>query len=108
MIEEKFGVKIHKTTLGTFYREHKVSCRKPQYIYYRKQTKQEELIQEQKRVAFEIADLMMKGKQIVYVDESSFHRWLRPSRTWVYRDMAIEMPTLRGKDFCVIAGISEK
>jgi hypothetical protein len=51
---------------------------------------------------------MMKGKQIVYVDESSFHRWLRPSRTWVYRDMALEMPTLRGKDFCVIAGISEK
>jgi len=38
-------------------------------------------------VAFEIADLMMKGKQIVYIDESSFHRWLRPSKTWVYRDM---------------------
>ena len=69
---------------------------------------QDDLIQEQKKVAFEIAELMMKGKQIVYVDESSFHRWLRPSKTWVYRDMSLEMPTLRGKNFCVIAGISEK
>ena len=46
-------------------------------------------MEEQKRVAFEIADLMMKGKHIVYVDESSFHRWLVPSRTWVTRDMVL-------------------
>jgi len=44
LIEEKFGIKIHKTTLGLFYRQHKVTCRKPQYIYERKNTKYEELI----------------------------------------------------------------
>ena len=46
-------------------------------------------MEEQKRVAFEIADLMMKGKQLVDVDASSFHRWLVPSRTWVTRDMVL-------------------
>jgi transposase len=33
LIEQKYGVKIHKTSLGLFYRKHKVTCRKPQYTY---------------------------------------------------------------------------
>ena len=43
-------------------------------------------------MAFEIADLMMKGKNIVYVDESTFHRWLVPKRSWVTRDMVVSIP----------------
>ena len=107
-IEQMFGVRIHYTTLSLFYRQHRVTCRKPQYTYMRKQKKQKELIDEQKSAAFEIAELIMKGKQIVYVDESSFHRWLVPSRTWVTRDMVLQMPSSRGQSFTIIGAISEK
>ena len=103
-----YGVKIHYTTLSLFYRQHKVTCRKPQYTYLRKQKKQSELMDDQKSVAYEIAELIKKGKQIVYVDESSFHRWLLPTRTWLTRDMVLEIPSNRGKSFTVIAAISEK
>ena len=51
---------------------------------------------------------MKQGKQIIYVDESSFHRWLVPSKTWVTRDMVVQMPSNRGSSITVIAGISEK
>ena len=36
-IEQKFGIKLHYTTLSNFYRRNKVTCRKPQYQYGRKQ-----------------------------------------------------------------------
>ena len=65
-------------------------------------------MQEQKRVAFEIADLIKKGKQIVYVDESTFNHWQVPRKTWVRRDMVLQMPTSRGTSISVIAAISEK
>jgi len=35
-IEQRFGLKLHYTTLSNFYRENKVTCRKPQYQYGRK------------------------------------------------------------------------
>jgi transposase len=65
-------------------------------------------MQEQNSAAFEIAELIMKGKQVVYVDESSFHRWLVPTKTWVTREMVLQMPSSRGKSFSVIGAISEK
>ena len=83
---------IHTTTLSLFYRKHKVTFRKPQYTYRRKEKQAKNLINEQKSVAFEIVALMMKGKNIVYVDESTFHRWLVPKRSWVTRDMVVSIP----------------
>lgn len=59
-------------------------------------------------MAFEIADLIKKGKQIVYVDESTFNNWQVPRRTWVTREMVLQMPTSRGTSISVIAAISEK
>ena len=51
-IEQQFGVKLHYTTLSTFYRRNKITCRKPQYQYGRKETLQQEIIKDQKLVAF--------------------------------------------------------
>ena len=51
---------------------------------------------------------MRLGKNIVYVDESSFHRWLVPSRAWVRRDMVLEMPSSRNSSVSVIGAISER
>ena len=51
LIEKKFGVKISTVSLGVFYRDNKVTCRKPQYQYAHKEKKQANLIIEQKKVA---------------------------------------------------------
>jgi transposase len=57
-IEKRFGVKIHYTTLSNFYRRNKVSCRKPQYQYGRKEILQLEIAKDQKLVAFQMAELI--------------------------------------------------
>lgn len=49
----------------------------------------ESLILDQKRVAVEMTDLLQRGKHIIYVDESSFHRWLVPMRTYVAPGMTL-------------------
>jgi hypothetical protein len=55
-----------------------------------------------------MAELIKKGKQVIYVDESTFNHWLVPRRTWIRRDMVLQMPSLRGQSISVIAAISEK
>jgi hypothetical protein len=41
-----------------FYRKNNVRFRKPQYVYFRKEKKKEELKIEQKKVSVEIGDLI--------------------------------------------------
>jgi hypothetical protein len=101
-------VKIHYTTLSNFYRRNKVTCRKPQYQYGRKEILQQEILKDQKLVSFQMAELIQKGKQVIYVDESTFNHWLLPSKTWIRRDMVLQMPSLRGTSISGSAGISEK
>jgi len=101
-------VKIHYTTLSNFYRRNKVTCRKPQYQYGRKEIMQLEIAKDQKLVAFQMAELIKKGKQVIYVDESTFNHWLVPRKTWIRRDMVLQMPSTRGQSISVIATISEK
>ena len=60
------------------------------------------------KVAIEMTDLMQKGKHIIYVDESSFHRWLVPMRTYVAPSMTLKMPSSRGHSISVIAAISSR
>ena len=55
-----------------------------------------------------MAELIQKGKQVIYVDESTFNHWLVPRKTWIRRDMVLQMPSKRGTSISVIAGISEK
>lgn len=51
-------MKIHYTTLSNFYRRNKVTCRKPQYQYGRKEILQLEIAKDQKLVAFQMAELI--------------------------------------------------
>ena len=44
MIEQMYGLKINYTTLGSFYKKNKVTCRKPQYQYGRKEMKHQEIL----------------------------------------------------------------
>ena len=56
----------------------------------------------------QIAELMMKGKHLVYVDECTFNSWQVPSRSWTRQDTIINMPSNRGKSITIIGAISEK
>ena len=51
-------MKINYTTLNNFYRRNKVTCRKPQYQYGRKEIMQLEIAKDQKLVAFQMAELI--------------------------------------------------
>ena len=67
-----------------------------------------EIAKDQKLVAFQMAELIKKGKLVIYVDESTFNHWLVPRKTWIRREMVLQMPSLRGQSISVIAAISEK
>ena len=108
LIEQQFGVKITAHHLWHIYRRNKVRFVKPQYSYCRKEVRRDELYDEQQRVSMEIAELMARGKHLIYLDESSFHQWLVPSRAWVRKDMALKMPSTRGRSMTIIAAISER
>ena len=108
LIEQRFGVKISAHHLWEVYRRNKVRFVKPQYSYFRKEAKKDDLNEEQQRVSMEMAQLMARGKHLIYVDESSFHQWLVPSRAWLKKDMVLKMPSSRGSSMTIIGAISEK
>ena len=56
----------------------------------------------------EIAELMNAGKQVIYIDESQFHKQLLCQRVWVRKDMTLRKPDGRGKGVTVLGAISEK
>lgn len=108
LVQQKFGVKISRWLLHDLYWRHGIRFLKPQYSYNRKLAQKSDINEEQQRVSIEIAQLMSANKHIIYIDESSFHQWLVPSRAWVSKDMVLKMPSSRGKSMTIIAGISEK
>ena len=85
--EQKFGFKISTHTIKLYYNKNKISYINPLYSYQKKLTQQEELIKRQQEVALELATHIRQGKNLVYVDESTFHIQLVPSRVWVRPDM---------------------
>ena len=108
LIEQQLGVKISYNTLAEFYKRHKVRYVKPQYAYSRKMLRRQEIGDEQQRTVMEIAQLMMAGKQVIYIDESQFHKKLVSERVWVKKDMTLRKPDGRGRGVTVVGAISEK
>ena len=95
-------------TLSEIYKSRKVRYIKPQYAYNRKLRNKDEIQIHQQQTAMEIAELMKAGKQVIYIDESQFHKQLVCERVWVRRDMQIAKPDGRGRGVSVIGAISEK
>ena len=50
----------------------------------------------------------MKGRHLIYLDESTFNLWQVPTRAWVRKDSMLTMPSNRGRSMTVIAAISEQ
>lgn len=51
---------------------------------------------------------MQANKQVVYIDETTFHKQMVCSRVWCKRNMTILKPQGRGASVTVIGAISEK
>jgi hypothetical protein len=108
LIEKKFGIKIRGQTLANLYKKHKVGYIKPQYAYCRKMQKKNEIAEDQVKTVMDIAQMMHAGKQVIYIDETSFHRQQIQDRVWLKRDMTIRKPDGRGRGVTVVGAISEK
>lgn len=50
----------------------------------------------------------MEGRCIVYVDETTVHRWQLPRFIWSKKDMSFQMPESRGVSFTIIGAISKE
>ena len=68
----------------------------------------EELKARQYDVSREMAELMVQGKHLIYVDESTFNMWQVPFRSWVRSDTVLIMPSNRGRSVTVIGAISSQ
>jgi hypothetical protein len=76
-VQELFNypLKVHK--LSNLYKEHNISFSKPKLVYFSALKNRDELEVQRKSYALAIKDLISDGKPIIYVDETTFHTWLR-------------------------------
>ena len=56
----------------------------------------------------EMAQLMRAGKQLIYIDETQFHKQQLCERVKVKKSMTLRKPDGRGKGVTLIGAISEK
>ena len=56
------------------------------------------------RVAFaeRLQQLIAEKKEIVYLDETTFHTWMRKARVWQKRRSPIELPTHKHVGTCTL------
>ena len=94
--------------LSSLYKKHKIRFIKPQYTYCRKERGKAFLSAQKQETVMEITELMQTGKQVVYVDETQFHKQQLKERAWIRREMTLRKPDGRGSGVNVIGAIREK
>lgn len=108
IIELKHGVKVTGATVRKYYRKGRITYRKPQYDYHKKLACQRGLGDQQQEIAKELVTLHMEGRHVIFIDETSFHRWMTKSRAWVKTGVSLPMASSRGPSFTLIAAISSQ
>ena len=109
-MREKFDLpRFSANTLRDYYHRCKVKYRKPQFIYAQKERNLRKISDEQQAFCKKLSRLLMAGKdEIIYIDETSFHLWMQPSRCWMTKDMSLTLPTERGKSLTLIGALSAR
>jgi hypothetical protein len=49
----------------------------------------------------------MAGRTIVYIDETTFHRWQTPRKVWATPKMMVPIQPSRGKSITLIGAIEK-
>jgi hypothetical protein len=53
--------------------------------------------------------MLLENRHIIYIDETTFHLWRRPTKMWMARaHLDLIIPTKRGKSVTVIGALSNK
>jgi hypothetical protein len=79
VIRERFHVpKFSHTFLRALYKKANVKYRRPKYQYRAKMEKSFEIIQKQHEFSKSLVKMLIVGKNVVYVDETSFNLWSIP------------------------------
>ena len=86
-IEREFGVRICPRQLGRWYKGVGVHYLKPKYTYKSQKTLKEKH-GEQLEFTCELLHRMMKKQNVIYLDETSFHLWMKRARIWRWADAA--------------------
>ena len=98
-------VHISTSTLRQFYKKHKVKYLRVSYQYYQALTRGP---QQKYNFAVRLAQLRDRNEIVVYLDEASFHLWLKKTHTWTRADRPVRI--LLGQNRCngvtVIGAIS--
>jgi hypothetical protein len=99
------GVMIKPTTLRDFYLKHNIRNRVVGFKYQQSVNRAKTPVL---TFSLFLARLIQERKPIVYFDESSFHMWMRSTRTWTTPDCAVKWshPKFRGTGVTVFGAIS--
>ena len=85
IIQRHWGVKISRSSLRNLYIANGIFYRHSQQIYRAALKNQPRLDSERKEFAQMLATLIVQNKNIIYIDESSFHSWINSTKSWSRR-----------------------
>ena len=104
-MEKDLDVSIKPNTLRDFYVKHNIKNRVVGFRYQQSQNRSEKPMM---TFSLYLARLVQEKKPVVYFDESSFHMWMRSTRTWTTPDCAVKWshPKFRGTGVTVFGAIS--
>ena len=95
LLRNLHGVRIAVSTLKDFYKRHKVKYLRVSYQYYQAQAVPPQL---RYNFAARLAELRDKNRILIYIDEASFHLWLKKTHTWTKAERPVRI--VLGQDRC--------
>jgi transposase len=103
-LRQHYGVDIGWWALRYFYRKHGVRNLSTNFAYRQSLAADPADV---RAFAVRLAELVDSREPLVYFDESSFHMWLRRSRTWMFPSdpVPIVLNQLRGENVTVYGAI---
>ena len=95
LLRANHNVHIGDSTLKDFYKKHKVKYLRVSYQYHQGLAVSPEL---RYNFAVRLAELRDKNQILIYIDEASFHLWLKKTHTWTHADRPVRI--VLGQDRC--------
>jgi transposase len=104
ILRQHFQVDISLWSLRYFYAKHGVRNLSTNFAYRQSLAADPADV---RAFAVRLAELVRRGEPLVYFDESSFHMWLRRSRTWMLPEhpVPLVLNQLRGENVTVYGAI---
>ena len=105
MVKEKFNMgSFSHQTLKNYYNKYGTSYKRPDYRFWKSLAENQQLKEKQLEFVQQLAT-MIKDKsydEIIYVDETTFHLWMKLSKCWLSPGMKLAMLKYRGPSITVI------